>query len=87
MEFRVWWRRLRRWVPGPRTVGKDLRLEHENCPLDCAAGMLHGEGHSAFKGSFNCAIRWSGYVRVYNQHSLRDPHRRIAPPPPGDRAN
>src|SRR5262245_28550956 len=27
------------WVQGPRTVGNDLRLEHETALLDVAAGM------------------------------------------------
>lgn len=29
------------WVQGPRTIGNDLRLEHEIAILDVAAGMAH----------------------------------------------
>src|SRR5215216_5031438 len=28
------------WIQGPRTVGNDLRLEHETALLDLAAGQL-----------------------------------------------
>jgi len=71
------------WVQGPRTVGNDLRLEHETALLDVAAGMLQlkalGFQRIVQLGNSGGA----GLFAFYNQQSLLDPHRRIAATPAG----
>ncbi len=71
------------WVQGPRTIGNDLRLEHELAVLDVAAGMR--------------ALRDIGFDRVvmlgnsggaslfafYNQQASAAPEARIARTPGG----
>jgi len=71
------------WVQGPRTIGNDLRLEHEIALLDVEAGVV--------------ALRTLGYEKVvllgnsggaglftfYNEQSLMDPAKRFAKTPGG----
>jgi hypothetical protein len=71
------------WVQGPRTVGNDLRLEHEIALLDVAAGMvqLKALGFQRIVQLGNSG--GAGLFAFYNQQSLLDPTRRIAATPAG----
>ena len=71
------------WVQGPRTVGNDLRLEHEIALLDVAAGMvqLKALGFQRIVQLGNSG--GAGLFAFYNQQSLLDPNRRIAATPAG----
>jgi hypothetical protein len=71
------------WIQGPRTVGNDLRLEHEIALLDVAAGMvqLKALGFQRIVQLGNSG--GAGMFAFYNQQSLLDPHRRIAATPGG----
>ncbi|CAE6796687.1 hypothetical protein R20943_05027 [Paraburkholderia aspalathi] len=71
------------WVQGPRSIGNDLRLEHEIALFDVAAGMSH--------------LRQSGYESIvmlgnsggaalyafYHQQAMLPPEQRIAKTPGG----
>jgi hypothetical protein len=71
------------WVQGPRTVGNDLRLEHEIALLDVAAGVAElrrlGYRRIVMLGNSGGA----GLFAFYNQQALLDPARRIAKTPGG----
>lgn len=71
------------WVQGPRTVGNDLRLEHEIALLDVAAGMmaLQALGFERIVQLGNSG--GAGLFVFYNQQALLDPHRRITKTPGG----
>jgi hypothetical protein len=71
------------WVQGPRTVGNDLRLEHEIALLDVSAGMvqLKALGFERIVQLGNSG--GAGLFAFYNQQSLLEPHRRIAATPAG----
>jgi hypothetical protein len=71
------------WVQGPRTVGNDLRLEHENALLDVAAGMaqLKTLGFQKIIQLGNSG--GAGLFAFYNQQALLEPHHRIAATPAG----
>src|SRR5258705_3288497 len=71
------------WVQGPRTVGNDLRLEHEIALLDVAAGLgqLHRLGFERIVLLGNSG--GAGLFAFYNQQSLLDPAQRIGRTPGG----
>ena len=61
------------WVQGSRSIGSDLRLEHEIALLDVDAGMrcLRGLGYRSIVLLGNSG--GAGLFAYYNQQSLRDP--------------
>jgi hypothetical protein len=67
----------------PRSVGNDLRLEHESAVLDAAAGMtfLRNAGFNTIVLLGNSG--GSGLYCLYNQQSLLEPKRRIERTPAG----
>lgn len=71
------------WVQGARSVGNDLRLEHEFALYDVAAGMRHlramGFETIVLLGNSGGA----GLFAFYNQQSLCAPEKRIAKTPAG----
>lgn len=71
------------WVQGARSIGNDLRLEHEFAVHDVAAGMLHlrslGFETVVLLGNSGGA----GLFAFYNQQSLSSPARRIPRTPAG----
>jgi len=71
------------WVQGSRTVGNDLRLEHELAVIDVAAGQefLRKQGFvtSVLLGNSGGAALFALYI----QQSSRDPARRIELTPAG----
>jgi len=71
------------WVQGPRTVGNDLRLEHEIALLDVAAGVteLRRLGYRKIIMLGNSG--GAGLFAFYNQQSLLDSGRRFAKTPGG----
>lgn len=71
------------WVQGTRTVGNDLRLEHEIALLDAAAGLnkLRELGFERIVLLGNSG--GAGLFAFYNQQSLLDPSRRIERTPGG----
>ncbi|WP_349608560.1 alpha/beta hydrolase [Cupriavidus sp. DF5525] len=75
------------WVQGPRSIGSDLRLEHEIALLDVAAGMTHlrelGYERIVLLGNSGGA----GLYAFYNQQALTPPEQRIARSPGGRPTN
>jgi hypothetical protein len=71
------------WVQGARSVGNDLRLEHEFALYDVAAGMrrLREMGFETIVLLGNSG--GAGLFSYYNQQSLCAPERRIAKTPAG----
>lgn len=71
------------WVQAPRSIGSDLRLEHEAALLDVAAGMTHlrslGFTRIVLLGNSGGA----GLYAFYTQQALRAPDRRLAQTPGG----
>lgn len=71
------------WVQGPRSIGNDLRLEHEIALFDVAAGMQHlrnlGYENIVLLGNSGGA----GLYTLYNQQSLTPAEKRIAKTPGG----
>jgi hypothetical protein len=71
------------WVQGSRSVGNDVRLEHEIALFDVAAGLkfLRGAGFDklALLGNSGGAALFALYI----QQSTADPTRRIATTPGG----
>lgn len=71
------------WVQGPRSVGNDLRLEHEIALYDVAAGVSKlkelGFGKIVMIGNSGGA----GLFAFYNQQALVAPESRIARTPGG----
>ena len=71
------------WVQGPRSIGNDLRLEHEIALFDVAAGMQHLRG----LGYKNIVLLGNsggaGLYALYNQQSLTASAERIAKTPGG----
>lgn len=71
------------WVQGPRTVGNDIRLEHELAVHDVGAGMVKlrelGFEKIVLLGNSGGASLFA----FYNQQSLRDDAGRIANTPGG----
>jgi len=75
------------WVQGPRSIGNDLRLEHEVALLDVAAGMAHlrelGYEKIVMLGNSGGA----GLYTFYNQQALTPCEMRIARTPGGRPTN
>lgn len=71
------------WVQGPRTVGNDLRLEHETALYDVEAGVnqLRALGFRKIVMLGNSG--GAGLFAFYNQQSLSAPAQRIARTPGG----
>lgn len=71
------------WVQGPRSVGNDLRLEHELALHDVAAGMrqLRALGFETIVQLGNSG--GAGLFSFYNQQALTAPEQRIARTPAG----
>ncbi|MGQ0698374.1 MAG: alpha/beta hydrolase [Panacagrimonas sp.] len=71
------------WVQGPRTVGNDLRLEHETALYDVEAGvtLLRALGFDRIAMLGNSG--GAGLFAYYNQQSLAAPVKRIARTPGG----
>jgi len=71
------------WVQGPRTVGNDLRLEHELALQDVAAGMVKLRELGFEKIVLLGNSGGAGLFAYYNQQSLLAPEARIARTPGG----
>jgi len=71
------------WVQGARSIGNDLRLEHEFALYDVAAGMRHlraaGFETVVLLGNSGGA----GLFAYYNQQSVRAAEKRVAKTPAG----
>jgi len=71
------------WVQAPRSIGTDLRLEHEAALLDVAAGMVHlrqlGFHRVVLLGNSGGA----GLYALYAQQALRAPEQRLERTPGG----
>lgn len=71
------------WVQGPRSIGNDLRLEHEIALFDVAAGVAHLRSLSFKKIVLLGNSGGAGLYAFYNQQSLAAPEARIAKTPGG----
>ena len=71
------------WVQGPRSVGNDLRLEHEIALFDVAAGMAHLRGLGFERVVLQGTSGGAGLYVFYNQQALLAPDKRIARTPGG----
>lgn len=71
------------WVQAPRSIGSDLRLEHEAALLDVAAGMSHLRALGFKKIVLLGNSGGAGLFAYYNQQSLLAPSRRIVRAPGG----
>lgn len=71
------------WVQGPRSIGNDLRLEHEIALFDVAAGMtqLRELGYDNIVQLGNSG--GAGLYTFYNQQSKLAPEQRVARTPAG----
>jgi len=71
------------WTQAPRTVGNDLRLEHETAVLDVAAGMveLRSLGFETIVMLGNSG--GASLFAFYNQQAVAEPGGRIARTPGG----
>lgn len=71
------------WVQAPRSIGNDLRLEHEVALLDVAAACTHlrklGFEHLTLLGTSGGA----GLYGFYTQQALRSPEQRLTHTPAG----
>lgn len=71
------------WTQGPRTVGSDLRLEHETAVLDVAAGMVElkrlGFERVVMLGNSGGASLFA----FYNEQAVAQPEARISRTPGG----
>lgn len=71
------------WVQAPRSIGNDLRLEHEIALFDVAAGVAHlrraGYENIVLLGNSGGA----GLYAFYNQQATLAPEQRIAKTPGG----
>ncbi len=72
------------WILGPRTVGSDLRLEHETALLDLAAGQLFLRKHMNFETYILQGTSGGGPLAAfYCQQAALVPDRRIKVSPGG----
>jgi hypothetical protein len=69
------------WVQGPRSIGNDLRLEHEIALFDVAAGMTHLRDLGYEKIVLLGNSGGAGLYTFYNQQSLTPREMRIARTP------
>ncbi|MGH6624984.1 MAG: hypothetical protein ACRECD_00295 [Burkholderiaceae bacterium] len=71
------------WVQAPRSIGNDLRLEHEVALLDVAAAVAHLR-KLGFKRIVLMGISGgAGLYAFYTQQALRAPQDRLAATPAG----
>ncbi|QRQ83442.1 alpha/beta hydrolase [Cupriavidus oxalaticus] len=75
------------WVQGPRSIGNDLRLEHEIALLDVAAGMTHLRDLGYEKIVMLGNSGGAGLYTFYNQQALTPRELRIARTPGGRPTN
>jgi hypothetical protein len=72
------------WILGPRTVGNDLRLEHEAALLDLAAGQIFLRDVAGFQHRVLQGTSGGGPLAAfYCQQSALPPDRRIKKSPGG----
>ena len=71
------------WVQGPRTVGNDLRLEHELAVHDVGAGMVQLKALGFDKVVLLGNSGGASLFAYYNQQALLDGVRRVARTPGG----
>lgn len=75
------------WVQGPRSIGNDLRLEHEIALFDVAAGMTHLRDLGYEKIVLLGNSGGAGLYTFYNQQALTPREMRIARTPGGRPTN
>lgn len=75
------------WVQGPRSIGNDLRLEHEIALFDVAAGMAHLRELGFEKIVLLGNSGGAGLYTFYNHQALTPPEMRIARTPGGRPTN
>ena len=75
------------WVQGPRSIGNDLRLEHETALFDVAAGMTHLRELGFEKIVMLGNSGGAGLYTFYNQQALTPREMRIARTPGGRPTN
>lgn len=71
------------WAQAPRSIGNDLRLEHEIALLDVAAGVRQLRALGFEKIVLLGNSGGAGLLSFYNQQSLLPPEQRIARTPGG----
>lgn len=71
------------WAQGPRTVGNDIRLEHETAILDVAAGMVELKRQGFEKIVMLGNSGGASLFTFYNQQAVALPEERIARTPGG----
>lgn len=71
------------WVQAPRSIGNDLRLEHELALLDVAAGMTHLRSLGFTRISLLGNSGGAGLYAFYTQQALRSPEARLTNSPGG----
>lgn len=71
------------WIMGARSVGNDIRLEHEAAVLDLAAGQRFLAEQGYAKRVLLGASGGGALAAFYNQQSLLEPDRRILQSPGG----
>lgn len=71
------------WLQGPRSIGNDLRLEHEIALLDVAAGMQHLRALGYRDGVLLGNSDGGALYAFYNQQSRLAPAQRLARTPAG----
>ncbi|WP_199724840.1 alpha/beta hydrolase [Noviherbaspirillum saxi] len=71
------------WVQGPRSIGNDLRLEHEIALFDVAAGVSHLKSLNFRKVILLGNSGGASLYAFYNQQSLTASEARIAKTPGG----
>lgn len=71
------------WVQGPRTVGNDMRLEHEIALLDAAAGTVQLKSLGFTRIVMLGNSGGAGLFAFYNQQSLLQPQNRLRKTPGG----
>ncbi|MGT2509388.1 alpha/beta hydrolase [Cupriavidus basilensis] len=75
------------WVQGPRSIGNDLRLEHEFALFDVAAGMAHLRDLGFEKIVLLGNSGGAGLYTFYNHQALTPREMRIVRTPGGRPAN
>lgn len=71
------------WVQAPRSIGNDLRLEHEVALLDVAASMVHLRKLGFERVVLLGLSGGAGLYAFYTQQALRAPAERLATTPGG----
>lgn len=71
------------WVQAPRSIGNDLRLEHEVALLDVAAGVAHLRKIGFTRVILVGTSGGAGLYGFYTQQALRSPQARLSETPAG----